>query len=47
MSDIEVITVQDTDWVAFIAKEMNLIEVLIFESVKSIRLVPAIRKNIE
>jgi len=48
MSDIAcVITVQGTNWVAFITEEVNLVEILVFKPTKSVRLVPTTRENIK
>ena len=47
MSDIVCVTVQGTNWLAFITEEVNLVESFVFESTKSIRLVPTTRENIK
>jgi len=47
MSDIVCVIVQGTNWLAFITEEVNLVESFVFESTKSIRLVPTTRENIK
>jgi len=47
MSDITCVIVQGTNWVAFIAEEVNLVEIFVLKSTKSVRLVPTTRENIK
>jgi len=47
MSEIACGIVQGTNWVAFVTEEVNLVEIFVFKSTKSVRLVPTTRENIK